>query len=173
MTVDLTSPVSREGGNGEAFDPSNPSIQTTGSVPGAEQLRIVAKVAVVIMAVGIALNALQILVFFLLKGAFFGVGAVEGGALVVLDLWIFKKFAADSRPGRLQKPLWVTIVKFYLVSLANIAVCFLVLKFKLGHPLSFIAGLGTFLPALTVGVIAFFIYAKDKPSAGQSSGGRR
>ncbi|MDR2386728.1 MAG: ATP synthase subunit I [Deltaproteobacteria bacterium] len=92
-------------------------------------------------------------VFVGLKGFYYGLGALEGGALVVLDLAIFRWFLSKASPGRSSVPLWKTVVKFYLVSLFNMLICFLVIKFNIGSPFTFLAGLGLFLPAMLLGLI--------------------
>jgi hypothetical protein len=107
-------------------------------------------------------------------------GALLGGAMVVVDVLIFRRYVAKVKPGPQASPLWKVVVKFYLVSFANIIFCFLVIKFGIGAPLAFLAGLGVFLPALIVGLIlnavtlklkSGDIVAGEEPAAGYTAGG--
>jgi hypothetical protein len=92
-----------------------------------------------------------------------GVGALLGGAILEVNLSLFKRFVAGSQPGRLRVPLWITLVKFYGLCLATMLACFLVVKFKLGNPLAFLLGLGVFIPSVVVGLGWYLFTRKPSP----------
>jgi hypothetical protein len=70
-----------------------------------------------------------------------------------MDLVIFRFFVSNAKLGPATSPLWKTVVKFYIISIANMVYCFLVIRFNVGSPLTFLLGLGVFLPALVIGLI--------------------
>jgi hypothetical protein len=128
-----------------------------------QALVLLARRIVVFSAVLTTLGALAALFF---GGGFWCLGVVLGGGLVAADALVFRSFVAGSKPGRLTKPLYVTVVKFYLVSAANIGVCFLVVKFAPGHPLGFLFGLLIFLPAAGVAALGYLFAAEGAGPAG-------
>jgi hypothetical protein len=121
------------------------------------QFKVITRAAGLVLWASIIMTVMMIVVFWVLKGIWWGLGALEGGGMVAVDLAIFKWFTSKVKPGPSTTPLWKTVVKFYLVSIANMIVCFLVIKFRLGAPLAFLAGLGIFLPAITSGLIFYVL----------------
>jgi hypothetical protein len=125
-----------------------------------EQFQIITKIAWQIMVTAVLITALGAVILCCFQKLFWGLGYLLGGAIVVGDCYLFYRFACRSRPGRLEKPLWVTVVKFYLVSVINIGLCFLVIKFGLGHPLGFLFGLLVFLPAVSLGLLKYLFHTR-------------
>jgi hypothetical protein len=160
--------------NSSGMDSSALKVSATESV-GAEKLGALTRVIRLIFWLATILTAVLVGLFVVSKGLYFGLGALIGGALVVVDVAIFGYFLSKARPGRLTTPLWKTIVKFYLVSLANMLICFVVIKFNLGSPITFLAGLGVFLPALTLGLVfSVFLGSGQKVAkAGQAPAGQK
>ncbi|MDR2456540.1 MAG: ATP synthase subunit I [Deltaproteobacteria bacterium] len=91
------------------------------------------------------------------KGPMWAVGVLVGGLVIELNLDAFISFVLKARPGRLSVPLWLTVVKFNLAFVLTVAVCVLVIKFRLGDPLAFLFGLLVFLPAIVAGMFRYGI----------------
>ncbi|MDR1309173.1 MAG: hypothetical protein LBL95_04660 [Deltaproteobacteria bacterium] len=121
----------------------------------AGQFRMIARAAGLVFWSSMVLTVILVSILAIWKGLFLGLGALVGGAMVVADMAVLRLFVSKTMPGPLTVPLWKTVVRFYLVSLANMLVCFLVVKFRLGHPLGFLAGLGVFLPSSALGLLAY------------------
>ncbi|MDR2368227.1 MAG: hypothetical protein LBF58_08995 [Deltaproteobacteria bacterium] len=127
------------------------------------------RVTRLVFRVSAALTVILAVAMAVAKGWHHGLGALEGGGIVVGDVAIFMWFLRKVMSGPLTTPIWKTIVKFYLISLVNIIVCVLIIKFGLGAPLAFVAGLGLFLPALILGLL-FSLFGK--PPAGPAQADR-
>jgi hypothetical protein len=117
------------------------------------QFKAINRAAGLVLWAAVVLTIITLVILTVIKGFYYGLGALEGGALVVIDVVIFRWFVSNTKPGPSTTPLWKTVIKFYLVSLANILVCFVVIKFDIGSPLTFLAGLGVFLPAFVLGLL--------------------
>jgi hypothetical protein len=147
---DVSSPTVTEEAARASASPGTPDPK---SDPRMAQFYQIARMAGVVFISGMVMSILLSLIFYSFWGFYHFIGALLGSLTVTADFFIFKVFAKNARPGPLAKPLWHTVVKFYVISAANILVCFLVIKFGLGHPLSFVAGLGVFIPSTLVGVV--------------------
>ncbi|MDR2141951.1 MAG: hypothetical protein LBR11_09230 [Deltaproteobacteria bacterium] len=100
----------------------------------------------------LVLASLAVVVSSILAGASGLVGSLLGGGLVLANVLLLRRAVVNSRPGRLPYSIWWTILKFYLVFGASIVICVVVVKFQLGSPLAFLAGLSAFFLGL-VGVL--------------------
>lgn len=89
------------------------------------------------------------------KGPFWGLGVLVAGALLEINLSLMLTTLKKAKPGPLTVPLWVSVVKFNLIIIADMIVCFLVVKFHLGEPLAFLLGLLMFPPALLAGLVRY------------------
>ena len=142
------------------MDPDNANSLTAAEVEGAvpatpaapaidpnkmAQFEAIKRAAGLIFCATIVMTVILAVVFAVVKGAYYGLGANLGGAMVAVDVFLFRWFVSKAKPGRLTTALWKTVVKFYLVSFGNIVACFFIIKFNLGSPLTFLAGLGVFL----------------------------
>jgi hypothetical protein len=92
----------------------------------------------------------------LLAGPFHALGAVMGGLVVEANLDLFLAFARGAVPGRLSVPLWVAVLKFNVAFVLTLAVCVLIVKFRIGHPLAFLLGLSVFIPAVIAGILLYW-----------------
>jgi hypothetical protein len=123
----------------------------------------VLKSAVLIRLTARILSLTLALVLLFVRDYFWAVGSLLAGAVLEINLTLFIRFVSRSRPGRLDVPLWVTLIKFYAICFATMVFCFFVIKFQLGDPLAFILGLGVFIPSLVVG-LCWYAFTR-KPQA--------
>jgi F0F1-type ATP synthase assembly protein I len=104
------------------------------------------------------------------RGPMWGLGALVGGLLVGLNLCFLLKLVRNARPGRLQAPLWVTVVEFNAAFVGTMIACYLIVKFRIGEPLGFLAGLAVFLPSMVAGLFRYsHLKAKAAEAAAQAA----
>jgi hypothetical protein len=88
-------------------------------------------------------------------------GALSGvfwGALIVeINLSLFIYAIKNSKANKLDSPIWVTILKFYGLFALTVLLIIVVMFFRLGNPLWFLAGLLTFIPALFITILWGFL----------------
>jgi hypothetical protein len=89
------------------------------------------------------------------RGPSWAAGVLVGGVLVEINLTLMIAMVRGARPGPLKAPLWLTVVKFNLAFVGTMVACVLVVKFRVGHPLAFLIGLGVFLPSVIVGLFRY------------------
>jgi hypothetical protein len=87
------------------------------------------------------------------KGWFFSLGALAGTVLLDSNLAVLQRVIDRSRPDRVEVPVWVTILKFYALFAVTAFVAFLVVYFRVGHPLAFLGGVLALVPALLLTVL--------------------
>ena len=90
------------------------------------------------------------------------IGAALGGLVVEanLSLLVLTLDQASQWRGR---SLGGTLARFYLAFAVTALVCFLVIRFRWGQPLAFLAGLLSLLPGLALALVSF---AVSPPKAG-------
>jgi hypothetical protein len=99
------------------------------------------------------LGAALVALLFFLQGWFFALGALAGVLLLDANLLVLQRVIDKARPGRVDKPIWVTILKFYgLFALTGLA-AFLIVWLRVGDPLAFLGGLAVLLPAMILTVL--------------------
>ena len=91
---------------------------------------------------------------------YYGSWGALGGALLVeinLDIfiWSLEKNQKQKVP---QASLKGTLVKFYILMALTALACFFFIKFNLGHPFAFLAGLSTFFLGLVSTILAYVLY---------------
>jgi CDP-diglyceride synthetase len=116
------------------------------------------------------------LVFFIWKDFNWLCGSFIGSLLVEINLFLFrltvlpviKPVATPSAKPSLL-PL---LIKFYTAFFCTALICFLVIKFRLGHPFAFLSGLSVFFFSLMVFAPGFFILRslKKTPITEESPG---
>jgi hypothetical protein len=143
--------------NGKAAGDSTPKFS-----PAIDSLR---RYSVLFFRVCLALALVAILVSFAFWGTLGLLGAAIGSGLVLANDLLLVKAVKNARPGRLNYSIWVTIGQFYLAFAVTIAICALVVKFKIGAPLAFLAGLSIFFASLVVVSIwaGFEILFRSRP----------
>jgi hypothetical protein len=94
-------------------------------------------------AIGLALSVY----LWLSRGFSWGIGAFLGVLLVLGNLVILYRVLLKSVPDRVEKPIWVTILKFYLLFFLTILIAFLIIILGIGNPFGFLSGLLVFIPS--------------------------
>jgi hypothetical protein len=85
-------------------------------------------------------------------GWFWAFGGLLGALVVEGNLSILHYTLTKSRPDRVERPLWVTIMKFYLLFGLTLLVSCLIIILGLAQPFGFLAGIMVFIPAFVVTV---------------------
>ncbi|MDR2339930.1 MAG: ATP synthase subunit I [Deltaproteobacteria bacterium] len=98
-----------------------------------------------------------IIVMGFLKGPFFSLGVLMGALIVDVNLSIFHYVVRKSDPANPGSPIWVTILKFYLLFAGTALYVFLCIFLHIGEPLGFLVGILCFLPALILTFLWAFI----------------
>jgi hypothetical protein len=99
-------------------------------------------------------------------------GSFIGSLLVEINLYLFRLTVRpalkipEKTPGKIS--LLPLLIKFYVAFFFTALVCFLVIKFKLGHPFAFLSGLSVFFFSLMLFVPVIFIFRSLKKSSGIS-----
>jgi hypothetical protein len=160
---------------GETEDPSSESLEgdLEGDFKGPLSLKDknafygfqLAAQRMLLVTGGIGL-ALTVFLYFS-RGTMWGVGAFLGALLVEGNLLVLYYVLLKSEPDRVEKPIWVTIIKFYLLFALTILLAFLIIVLGLGNPFGFLAGLLTFIPSFMAVLIwsgiSHFISERNKP----------
>jgi hypothetical protein len=95
--------------------------------------------------------ALVLIVFlFVTRGWSYALGAFMGALIVEINLLIFFFVVKNSDPEKKGSPIWLTILKFYLLFAATAAYVFICIYYHIGEPKGFLFGILTFLPALVI-----------------------
>ena len=99
-------------------------------------------------------------------GAWALAGAVLGALAADINLGLL--VLALERASRWQgRSLKGTLARFYLIFLLTALSCFLVVRFRWGHPLAFLAGLLCPIPGLILGLLSFLISPPRGPGHGR------
>jgi hypothetical protein len=94
-----------------------------------------------------------VIFLFFYQGWFHALGALVGALLLDGNLYVFQRVIGASRPGRVEKPVAVTILKFYGLFALTALLAFLAVFLKVGNPMAFLGGLLTLVPALLLAVL--------------------
>jgi hypothetical protein len=94
-----------------------------------------------------------ILFLFIYQNWFFALGALMGALLLDANLAVFQRVIDRAVPGRQDKPVWVTILKFYALFALTVVAAFLLVWLNVGEPLGFLGGILLLLPALLLTVL--------------------
>ncbi|MDR1656970.1 MAG: hypothetical protein LBT47_05370 [Deltaproteobacteria bacterium] len=137
-----------------------PTARSTGGFGDILRAAVIVRLTARVLTVGL------VLALSAFKGLFWGWGVVMAGLLLEGNLDAFVVFIRKARPGVLKTSLWVTLIWFYLIFILTILVCFLVIRFKLGHPVGFLTGLGIFLPSILAGLLSVAFAGNAIPAAG-------
>jgi hypothetical protein len=78
---------------------------------------------------------------------FWAFGGLLGALVVEGNLSILHYALVRSRPDRVERPLWMTILKFFLLFGATLLVSTLIILLGLAQPFGFLAGIMVFIPA--------------------------
>ena len=142
---------------GQSRDPNRyrPDGQLGEAVAGARRVRWCARSAALVI-IGVCA---------VIGGEEWLIGAFLGGLVVEINLSLLIRALARSAnwAGRSLGP---TLVRFYLIFGATVAVCLLIVRSHFGHPLAFLLGLLSFLIGLGLGLLSF---AVSKPKSGFGS----
>ncbi|MDR1607948.1 MAG: hypothetical protein LBT38_06025 [Deltaproteobacteria bacterium] len=82
-----------------------------------------------------------------------GLGAGAGSLLVLANVFLLRQAVIRARPGRLTRSIWWTVGNFYVAFVTTGLLCWLAVKFNIGHPLAFIGGLSIFFLSLVATLI--------------------
>ncbi|MDR2443952.1 MAG: ATP synthase subunit I [Deltaproteobacteria bacterium] len=128
-------------------------------VEASRLVRLCARVLTILLALG----------FTAFRGLFWGWGVLMAGLALEINLDCFLTFAKNSRPGPLHASLKFTLLWYYLIFILTMVYCFVVIRFKLGHPLAFLAGLGLFVPSVLTGLLRYYQATVKKSQSDLSS----
>ncbi|MDR3134520.1 MAG: ATP synthase subunit I [Deltaproteobacteria bacterium] len=158
---------------GKQTDGPEPAESASPSRANLARFWLVARAAVVVFWASVVITVALAVAFAIWGSLYHGLGALVGGALVIIDAAIFRRYVSRASPGRVSSPLWKTVVKFYVVSVANMLACFLVIRLNIGSPLTFLAGLGVFMPAVGLAIVATALSAGKLIGAGDHVQGEK
>ncbi|MDR2405296.1 MAG: ATP synthase subunit I [Deltaproteobacteria bacterium] len=98
--------------------------------------------------------ALALIIFlFFTEGWSWALGAFMGALIVEINLSIFFVVVKNSDPRKKGSPIWLTIMKFYLLFAATAVYVFICIYYHIGEPKGFLFGILTFIPALVATII--------------------
>ncbi|MDR1166540.1 MAG: hypothetical protein LBO66_11880 [Deltaproteobacteria bacterium] len=118
--------------------------------PDPKQEKLLGEVRAFVLRMRLIARSLSLLtigVLFYFQGWYYAVGALWGSLLVEGNLSILARTLFHSRPDRLEKPLWVTVGKFYFLFALTAFLALIIIIKRLGHHFGFLAGLFVFIPA--------------------------
>jgi hypothetical protein len=96
------------------------------------------------------------------------IGSALGCGLVLINVFLLVKSIKKSRPGRLAKSIWWTVLYFNIDFLLTIAACVAVMALHLGSPVAFLGGLFVFFLSLVITVISAALSGALKTNQGKA-----
>ncbi|MDR2459323.1 MAG: ATP synthase subunit I [Deltaproteobacteria bacterium] len=123
----------------------------------SNRMRLLARIIAIIL----------ILYLFFAHGWFWALGGLLGSLVVEGNLSILHYVISKGSPNRVERPLWVTIMKFYLLFGLTLLVSCIIIIFHLAQPFGFLAGIMVFIPAFVVTLtwcgLEYLIKSKNAP----------
>lgn len=139
---------------GSGISASAPGTGPAGTVPDGpagfgDLARHFRRLRLMERSLGVALVAF----LFMYHDWFLALGALLGALVLDVNLLVFQRVIDRAVPGRQDRPVWVTILKFYGLFALTVAASFLIVWLRAGDPLGFLGGIMILLPAMLLTVL--------------------